>query len=472
MAQKVNPISVRLKLNRKHESHWFSDYYYTDLLFQDIYFKTFFNSVRMNSGNKVGIKRTSKCIIQHYSKKSVFYLFYVGEKNSSLLDTNKATLGSFFKPKTDLLKKKKLEQTINFKSSYKYTKIPTKQFAFLAQTLKHILEENIDSCGLKKFSNGNLSEKKDKIKNEFQFSFLENYSKSFIKKFALEQDFRNDAFFCPFVLAKGLGQKKTIAEKKFTAALKKKQIAVIPSVFESSLAQNQKVWGTKSEKIWLSTAEAITAAVIAVLLPELKQLLLLESNLRTQPFLLNKKAIIYLHFVILLYWAHLKSNCISHLHKYTQSTTLFNIPLVQHLVVNLHSPLFSEASQPNFSHIQSLISHHNHTLTSIIPVQISSIFQCASAVSQDICSKLEQKKTFRQICKSIFQEIRQHPFIKGLRVSCSGRINGAEIAKTEWKQFGETSLHVFSDQIDFAYSKASTVYGVLGIKVWICYRHF
>jgi small subunit ribosomal protein S3 len=59
--------------------------------------------------------------------------------------------------------------------------------------------------------------------------------------------------------------------------------------------------------------------------------------------------------------------------------------------------------------------------------------------------------------------------VKGIRTCCSGRLNGAEIAKTECRKYGETSLHVFSDQIDYAKAKASTPYGILGVKVWVSY---
>jgi small subunit ribosomal protein S3 len=100
---------------------------------------------------------------------------------------------------------------------------------------------------------------------------------------------------------------------------------------------------------------------------------------------------------------------------------------------------------------------------------VSSIFQSASLIAQEIACKLEQKKSFRQICRSIFQQISNCKYIKGIRISCSGRLNGAEIAKTECRKYGETSLHVFSDKIDYAQTKASTAYGILGVKVWISY---
>jgi small subunit ribosomal protein S3 len=59
--------------------------------------------------------------------------------------------------------------------------------------------------------------------------------------------------------------------------------------------------------------------------------------------------------------------------------------------------------------------------------------------------------------------------VKGIRICCSGRLNGAEIAKTKCRKYNETSLHVFFDQIDYVKAQASTPYGILGVKVWVSY---
>nr|YP_008816037.1 ribosomal protein S3 [Closterium baillyanum]AGZ90261.1 ribosomal protein S3 [Closterium baillyanum] len=121
------------------------------------------------------------------------------------------------------------------------------------------------------------------------------------------------------------------------------------------------------------------------------------------------------------------------------------------------------------SNVQSILSDKTSTFTSLRPIKVSSIFQSASLIAQEIACKLEQKKSFRQICRSIFQQISICKYIKGIRISCSGRLNGAEIAKSSCRKYGETSLHVFSDKIDYAQTKASTPYGILGVKVWISY---
>jgi small subunit ribosomal protein S3 len=57
---------------------------------------------------------------------------------------------------------------------------------------------------------------------------------------------------------------------------------------------------------------------------------------------------------------------------------------------------------------------------------------------------------------------------EGIKVSCSGRLNGAEIARSEHYKEGRTPLHTLRADIDYALSEALTVYGKIGIKVWIC----
>ena len=56
---------------------------------------------------------------------------------------------------------------------------------------------------------------------------------------------------------------------------------------------------------------------------------------------------------------------------------------------------------------------------------------------------------------------------KGIKVEVSGRLGGAEIARTEWYREGRVPLHTFRADIDYATSEASTTYGIIGVKVWI-----
>ena len=57
--------------------------------------------------------------------------------------------------------------------------------------------------------------------------------------------------------------------------------------------------------------------------------------------------------------------------------------------------------------------------------------------------------------------------IKGIKVQISGRLNGAEIARSEWTREGRVPLQTLRANIDYAYCSAQTTYGVLGVKVWL-----
>ena len=57
--------------------------------------------------------------------------------------------------------------------------------------------------------------------------------------------------------------------------------------------------------------------------------------------------------------------------------------------------------------------------------------------------------------------------VKGIKIACSGRLGGAEIARTEWYRKGRVPLHTLKADIDYGFSEAYTTYGKIGVKVWI-----
>jgi len=59
--------------------------------------------------------------------------------------------------------------------------------------------------------------------------------------------------------------------------------------------------------------------------------------------------------------------------------------------------------------------------------------------------------------------------VEGIRICCSGRLEGAEIARTECGKYGKTSCNVLHQKIDYASAEVSTRYGIVGVKVWISY---
>nr|UMB51728.1 ribosomal protein S3 [Haematococcus lacustris] len=66
-----------------------------------------------------------------------------------------------------------------------------------------------------------------------------------------------------------------------------------------------------------------------------------------------------------------------------------------------------------------------------------------------------------------FAELMRTAGIKGVKIQLSGRLNGAEIARSEWVRAGRVPLQTLRANIDYSYKTANTIYGIIGIKVWI-----
>jgi small subunit ribosomal protein S3 len=85
----------------------------------------------------------------------------------------------------------------------------------------------------------------------------------------------------------------------------------------------------------------------------------------------------------------------------------------------------------------------------------------ATLVAETIAQQLERRVAFRRAMKRAVQSA------LGIRINCSGRLGGAEIARLEWYREGRVPLHTLRADIDFGYGLAQTAYGVIGVKVWI-----
>ena len=90
----------------------------------------------------------------------------------------------------------------------------------------------------------------------------------------------------------------------------------------------------------------------------------------------------------------------------------------------------------------------------------------AELVALSIAKQLENRVSFRKPMKRAIQTAMRMG-AKGIRVAVSGRLNGAEIARTEWYREGRVPLHTLRSKIEFARVGANTTYGVIGVKVWI-----
>lgn len=90
----------------------------------------------------------------------------------------------------------------------------------------------------------------------------------------------------------------------------------------------------------------------------------------------------------------------------------------------------------------------------------------AQLVSEAIAMQLEKRVAFRRAMRKAVDSALRFG-AKGIKVRCSGRLNGAEIARSEWYLQGQLPLHTLRADIDYGFAEARTTYGQIGVKVWV-----
>jgi small subunit ribosomal protein S3 len=90
----------------------------------------------------------------------------------------------------------------------------------------------------------------------------------------------------------------------------------------------------------------------------------------------------------------------------------------------------------------------------------------AQIVAENVAQQLEKRISFRRAMKQTVQRTMRVGGI-GMKIAISGRLGGAEIARTEWYSEGKVPLHTLRADIDYGFAEANTTYGKIGIKVWI-----
>ena len=90
----------------------------------------------------------------------------------------------------------------------------------------------------------------------------------------------------------------------------------------------------------------------------------------------------------------------------------------------------------------------------------------AALIAQGIADQLAGRVAFRRAMKRAVQNA-QKAGVLGIRVQCSGRLGGSEMARTEWYREGRVPLHTLRADVDYGFAEAHTTYGVIGVKVWI-----
>lgn len=91
----------------------------------------------------------------------------------------------------------------------------------------------------------------------------------------------------------------------------------------------------------------------------------------------------------------------------------------------------------------------------------------ARIIAEQIREDIEKRVRFRRILKQTIEKVGAHREVEGVKVMLSGRLDGAEMSRTEWLKKGRIPLQTLRANIDYALVEAHTTYGVIGIKVWV-----
>lgn len=91
---------------------------------------------------------------------------------------------------------------------------------------------------------------------------------------------------------------------------------------------------------------------------------------------------------------------------------------------------------------------------------------CSQLVAENVASQLERRVSFRRAMKQLIAKVLRAK-AKGIKIQVAGRLGGSEIARTEWLRAGRVPLHTLRATIDYGFAEAMTIYGKIGVKVWI-----
>lgn len=108
--------------------------------------------------------------------------------------------------------------------------------------------------------------------------------------------------------------------------------------------------------------------------------------------------------------------------------------------------------------------HGKNVLINI--VEVKSAESDAQLMAENIAAQLEKRISFRRAMKQTMQRAMKHG-IKGVKTACSGRLGGAEIARTEHYHEGTIPLQTLRADIEYGFAEADTTYGKIGVKVWV-----
>ena len=141
------------------------------------------------------------------------------------------------------------------------------------------------------------------------------------------------------------------------------------------------------------------------------------------------------------------------------------------LIIHASRPktIVNETDQTNLmvefkNNLKTLVSDSKQVRVKLL--QVAKSENESSLVARSIADQLEKRVAFRKAIRKTTQLL-QKSGVKGFKIQVAGRLNGAEIARAEWAREGRVPLQTLRADISYATHRANTIYGVLGIKVWL-----
>ena len=166
----------------------------------------------------------------------------------------------------------------------------------------------------------------------------------------------------------------------------------------------------------------------------------------------------------------------THLEKLTKSASISNIQINRN-GLNDQIELNIETGRPGalvgnnglgietlLTNIKKLLPNNRQVIINVLEVEKVNLN--ASLIGDLVVKQLEDRVAFRRAIREAMQ-CAQEDNVSGIKIQVSGRLNGAEIARSEWIREGRVPLQTLRADIDYATKEANTIYGVLGVKVWL-----
>ena len=166
----------------------------------------------------------------------------------------------------------------------------------------------------------------------------------------------------------------------------------------------------------------------------------------------------------------------TYLNKLTKTTSISNI-LIQRNSLGDQIQLNIETGRPGTLvgeaglGIQTLLKNLKFLLPAsrqltINIIEVEKVNLNASLIADLVVKQLEERVAFRSAIRKAMESAEEDE-VRGIKIQVSGRLNGAEIARSEWIRKGRVPLQTLRADIDYSAKEANTIYGVLGIKVWL-----